>query len=73
MSTTIQLSNESTTEAKQRVNAGLAHIAIVSTIVALICLVSLHFLSPEFDPLGAVCNVPDLGNRRLDPRLCIKT
>jgi hypothetical protein len=62
MSTTIQLSNESTTEAKQRVNAGLAHIAIVSTIVALICLVSLHFLSPEFDPSWRMVSEYALGN-----------
>ena len=61
MSTTIQLSNEANTESR-RVIAGFAQIAIASTIVALVCLVSLHFLSPEFDPSWRMVSEYALGN-----------
>ena len=60
MSTTIKLENESMTLQNSSIN--FANVAIISTIIALICLFSLHFLSPEFNPSWRMVSEYALGN-----------
>jgi hypothetical protein len=50
MSTAIPLENETNVKTVQQGSAAVANMAIASTLVTLICLASLHILSPEFDP-----------------------
>jgi hypothetical protein len=62
MSTAIKLENETNTGTLQKSNIGFANTAITSTIMALICLVILHLLSPEFDPSWRMVSEYALGN-----------
>lgn len=62
MSTAIQLTPSSNYPPASKTSSTAAGLSIASTSLALICLISLHVLSPEFDPSWRMVSEYALGN-----------